>query len=100
MKKILLTFAAMAIAGCSSAPATIQEGEGAEVSFDGLHVVDNSAAVARQRPFRKERVRKYPLTDYMSSTIRHSGRHGPIRISTFRVTTRSCQAVHFSSTVR
>ncbi len=43
MKKILLTFAAMAIAGCSSAPATIQEGEDAEVSFDGLHVVDNAA---------------------------------------------------------
>jgi len=43
MKKILLTFAAMAIAGCSSAPATIQEGPNAEVSFDGLHAVDNSA---------------------------------------------------------
>ena len=43
MKKILIMFAAMVIAGCSSAPATIQEGAGAEVSFDGLHVVDNSA---------------------------------------------------------
>ena len=42
MKKILLTFAAMAIAGCSSAPPTIQQGPDAEVSFDGLHVVDNS----------------------------------------------------------
>ncbi len=43
MKKIILTFAAMAIAGCSSAPPTIQQGPDAEVSFDGLHVVDNSA---------------------------------------------------------
>jgi hypothetical protein len=43
MKKILLTFAAMTIAGCSSAPPTIQQGPDAEVSFDGLHVVDNSA---------------------------------------------------------
>jgi len=43
MKKILLTFAAMAIAGCSSAPPTIQQGPDAEVSFDGLHVVDNAA---------------------------------------------------------
>jgi hypothetical protein len=43
MKKILLTFAALTIAGCSSGPATIQEGPNAEVSFDGLHLVDNSA---------------------------------------------------------
>jgi len=43
MKKIFLTFAAMAIAGCSSAPPTIQQGPDAEVSFDGLHLVDNSA---------------------------------------------------------
>lgn len=43
MKKIFLTFAAMAIAGCSSAPPTIQQGPNAEVSFDGLHVVDNAA---------------------------------------------------------
>ncbi len=43
MKKIFLTFAAMTIAGCSSAPPTIQQGPDAEVSFDGLHVVDNSA---------------------------------------------------------
>jgi hypothetical protein len=43
MKKILLTLAAMIIAGCSSAPPTIQEGPDAEVSYDGLHVVDNSA---------------------------------------------------------
>jgi len=43
MKKILLTFAALTIAGCSSAPPTIQQGPDAEVSFDGLHVVDNAA---------------------------------------------------------
>ena len=43
MKKILLAFAAMTIAGCNSAPPTIQEGPNAEVSFDGLHLVDNSA---------------------------------------------------------
>ena len=42
MKKILLTFAALAIVGCSSAPPTIQTGPDAEVSYDGLHVVDNS----------------------------------------------------------
>ncbi len=46
MKKIFLTFAAMAIAGCSSAPPTIQQGPDAEVSFDGLHVVDNAAFAA------------------------------------------------------
>lgn len=43
MKNILLTLAAVIIAGCTSAPPTIQEGPDAEVSFDGLHVVDNSA---------------------------------------------------------
>ena len=43
MKKIFLTFAAITIAGCSSAPPTIQEGPNAEVSFDGLHLIDNSA---------------------------------------------------------
>ena len=42
MKKILLTFAAVVIAGCSSAPPTIQEGPNAEVSYDGLHAIDNS----------------------------------------------------------
>jgi hypothetical protein len=42
MKKILLAFAALAIVGCSSAPPTIQTGPDAEVSYDGLHVVDNS----------------------------------------------------------
>ena len=43
MKKILLTIAAVAISGCTSAPPTIQEGPDAEVTFDGLHVIDNSA---------------------------------------------------------
>ena len=42
MKKIPLTIAALIFAGCSSAPPTIQEGPGAEVSYDGLHMVDNS----------------------------------------------------------
>jgi hypothetical protein len=43
MKKIFLTLAGVILAGCSSAPPTIQEGPDAEVSYDGLHVVDNSA---------------------------------------------------------
>ena len=42
MTKILLAISAMAIAGCSSAPPTIQEGPNAEVSYDGLHAIDNS----------------------------------------------------------
>ena len=42
MKKISLAIALMLIAGCSSAPPTIQEGPNAEVSFDGLHAIDNS----------------------------------------------------------
>ena len=42
MKKILLAFATLAITGCSSAPPTIQTGPDAEVSYDGLHAVDNS----------------------------------------------------------
>ena len=42
MKKILLTLAVLTIAACSSAPPTIQEGPDAEVSYDGLHMVDNS----------------------------------------------------------
>ncbi len=42
MKKISLAIAIILIAGCSSAPPTIQEGPNAEVSFDGLHLIDNS----------------------------------------------------------
>ncbi len=42
MKKISLAIAIMLIAGCSSAPPTIQEGPNAEVSYDGLHAIDNS----------------------------------------------------------
>ena len=41
MKIISLVILAIAFAGCSSAP-TIQTGADAEVSFDGLHKVDNA----------------------------------------------------------
>ncbi len=41
MKIHYLVILAIAFAGCSSAP-TIQTGEDAEVSFDGLHKVDNA----------------------------------------------------------
>lgn len=43
MKKTLFVISAMAIMGCSSAPPTIQQGPNAEVSYDGLHAIDNSA---------------------------------------------------------
>jgi hypothetical protein len=42
MKKIYLSVAIALLAGCSTATPTIQEGPNAEVSFDGLHVIDNS----------------------------------------------------------
>jgi hypothetical protein len=42
MKKIILVVVSIIAAGCSSAPPTIQEGPDAEVSFDGLHLIDNS----------------------------------------------------------
>ena len=42
MKNIFVTISVLMFAGCSSAPPTIQEGSDAEVSFDGLHTVDNS----------------------------------------------------------
>lgn len=42
MKNRSLILLAVALAGCSSAPPTIQEGPNAEVSYDGLHAIDNS----------------------------------------------------------
>jgi hypothetical protein len=42
MNKIVLTIAVILIAGCSSAPPTIQEGPDAEMTFDGLYAVDNA----------------------------------------------------------
>ena len=42
MRIILLFLLAMISAGCSTTPPTIQEGPDAEVSYDGLHVVDNA----------------------------------------------------------
>lgn len=42
MKKILIFVAATTIAACTSAPPTIQTGPDAEVSYDGLHRIDNS----------------------------------------------------------
>jgi hypothetical protein len=43
MKRLLLTSIAFFVAACSSASPTIQSGPDAEVSFDGLHRIDNSA---------------------------------------------------------
>ncbi len=42
MKILSLVILAIAFAGCSSSGPTIQTGEDAEVSFDGLHKVDNA----------------------------------------------------------
>jgi hypothetical protein len=42
MRVLSLVVLAVVFAGCSSAPPTIQTGEEAEVSFDGLYKVDNS----------------------------------------------------------
>lgn len=42
MKIYTLIILAIAFAGCSSAGPTIQTGEDAEISFDGLHRVDNA----------------------------------------------------------
>ena len=42
MKIFSLVVTAVVLAGCSSAPPTIQMGEDAEISFDGLHRVDNA----------------------------------------------------------
>jgi hypothetical protein len=42
VKNIFLAISVLVITGCSSAPPSIQEGPNAEVSYDGLHTVDNS----------------------------------------------------------
>jgi hypothetical protein len=42
VKNIFLAISVLVMSGCSSAPPSIQEGPDAEVSFDGLHSVDNS----------------------------------------------------------
>lgn len=42
MKILFLAILAVILTGCSSAPPTIQTGEDAEVSFDGLHEIDNA----------------------------------------------------------
>ena len=42
MKKVIFVGIALIMAGCTSAPPTVQTGPDAEVSYDGLHVVDNS----------------------------------------------------------
>jgi hypothetical protein len=42
VKNIFLAISILIITGCSSAPPTIQEGPNAEVSYDGLHTVENS----------------------------------------------------------
>jgi len=42
MKYAVFAILALAMAGCASKPATVQTGPDAEVSFDGLHLVDNS----------------------------------------------------------
>ena len=42
MKIYSLVIMAVIFAGCTASPPTIQEGEDAEVSFDGLHKIDNA----------------------------------------------------------
>jgi len=42
MRKILLAMSFIVVVGCGSAPPTIQQGPNAEVSYDGLHAIDNS----------------------------------------------------------
>ena len=42
MKYAVIALLALAMAGCASAPPTVQTGPDAEVSFDGLHLIDNS----------------------------------------------------------
>ena len=42
MKNAVFVVMALVMAGCASAPPTVQTGPDAEVSYDGLHLVDNS----------------------------------------------------------
>lgn len=42
MKTIMMVFCTLLLVSCSSAPPTIQQGPDAEVTFDGLHKVDNA----------------------------------------------------------
>jgi hypothetical protein len=42
VKLIILVASATLIAACSTAPPTIQQGPNAEISYDGLHKIDNS----------------------------------------------------------
>lgn len=50
LKQLVASMASLALialsSGCTTAPPSIQEGPDAEVSFDGLHVVDNAKADA------------------------------------------------------
>ena len=50
-RSFLLTATAITFTGCATPPATIQSGPDAELSYDGLHKVDNSQAdMAWARP--------------------------------------------------
>jgi len=42
MNKVFFVSIALIMAGCASAPPTVQTGPNAEVSYDGLHLVDHS----------------------------------------------------------
>ena len=42
MKYAVIALLGLAMAGCASKPPTVQTGPDAEVSYDGLHLVDNS----------------------------------------------------------
>ncbi len=42
MRTTIFLLSALVLVACSSAPPTIEQGPGAEVTFDGLHKVDNA----------------------------------------------------------
>lgn len=42
MKKMIFMFSTLLLVACSSAPPTIEQGPEAEVTYDGLHKVDNA----------------------------------------------------------